>query len=209
MSDLIGCEGFEGGGGRLVFKIYDSYKGPQLKILFSNHSGNRTTQEILATKETFAKLGELFAKAAEHDYGKAWEKHHQFEPERSIACGDIDEFGDVTGSCNLEYWYNDYQFVPDETTSTSAGETYDSKFLVNYTPLVEGAMTGTIYHLDKPIQTFCESKGTFTFNDLEPDLLISAIGGSIDHNTGELKIFWNCKPGKNHCVVSYEYRWKV
>jgi len=99
-------------------------------------------------------------------------------------------------------------FKSNEFTSYNDGKTSKSVYApLECTPICPGTLAGTVYQGLTPVQTFVvNEKGEFYFCDIgRPEAKGLAKGSSIDWNCGELQIKWNKKPGKNHCVISYEY----
>lgn len=111
----------------------------------------------------------------------------------------------ASGDGNLEIYYS-HQFVQNETSSTdNGGDTTSVYAPLEYTPVIAGTMTGTVYDGSTAVQTFVVSEaGTFTFTDIGSPTN-KGTSGTLDTTTGEITITWNSDPGANHIVTSYEY----
>lgn len=111
----------------------------------------------------------------------------------------------ASGDANLNIYYSS-SIIQNETSSTDNGADTTSVFSpLEYTPVIAGSMTGSVYDDTTLVQTFTVSEaGTFTFVDVgTPSPKCTA--GTLDTTTGEMTLTWNSAPGDNHVVVSYEY----
>lgn len=120
-------------------------------------------------------------------------------------------FGNQTSFNNYPY-----QFVQDETilenkTDADINDAM-SLFLVKYTPILPGTLTGTIYANDVPVQTFFfNSLGHATINKLHDSfhqnlsINYKAIAAAIGWQLGRIVIAWNQKPETSYIVINYEY----
>ena len=212
--DLVESERVDGRNGRVIFRIHDTWEGPRLKILSTNHGTNTMKQEILIDQEGLAALAVLFQKVSEHKYRKPHPKDGMNVP-TTIMCGDIDEFGDCTAQGNLDIYYNT-RYVQNEKSNICKGDTTVSQYIpAEFTPVIVGTLTGTIYRGEVAIQTFIlTSSGELVFTVYDPCTPdwrapeIYVTNGTIILTTGEIVLKWNAPPGENHIVTSYEYQWE-
>jgi hypothetical protein len=110
------------------------------------------------------------------------------------------------GTANLDIFYS-HQFVQNEGTSSDPGNTTTSVFApLEHTPVLAGTVTGTINVGGVAIQTFTVSTGgVFSFQTLLSGQPAYANGGTINYQTGEVKVTWTAAPGTNNVTMSYEY----
>ena len=107
------------------------------------------------------------------------------------------------------------QSVMNERTKPNAGNRLNTEYCLERNPVLPGTLQGTIYLKTElkdtngrngvAIQTFkADSKGDFIFTDLDsPKVKVNR--GNVIHDTGEILLEWNEKPGVNVCVFNYEY----
>lgn len=121
----------------------------------------------------------------------------------------------ASGHANLDLMAA-HQFIQNENTGKGRIGTNDheSLYLLEYTPILPGTMTGTVYFGDTASATFVVNEtGDFTFNTVKPKRTAPPVHGRLDLMTGEMFLAWpkpasinklNLKP---HCIVSYEYHY--
>lgn len=123
--------------------------------------------------------------------------------EMSIAQGD--PYG---GCCNLDIFYN-HQFIENETLigPPQHRNGHNQNYAAEHSPILQGTMTGTVCYGDVAIQNFvADEVGKLTFSDIPTGLGAPKIlEGKVDYIMGLVMLKWNCEPGDNSIIVSYEY----
>ena len=124
-------------------------------------------------------------------------------------------FDSAQHTADLSMFY-DLQYVQNERSKADAGSRLSSEFVLEKKPVAPGTLVGTIYRKvnDRDakgkngvaVQTFLANEdGEFVFTDVN-DPKIKVLRGNVIHNTGEILLEWNEKPGVNVCVFNYEYK---